>query len=161
MSQLTTPVKPKSQTSTAARVTDTVDVPMLDGKFYEVKLVAGTGASKRGARPLPTVRVQMPNGSTVDINETDFDPGIHRKVAAPAPVAPPVAAFKIPEAVAVVDAPAPEAPEYTEMNAETLIEAVMGIEDRFSLDAIEEYERANKGRKTVLRAIVDRREELA
>jgi hypothetical protein len=160
---LTTPVKPKSKQGGAARVIDEIEVPMLDGNFYEVKLVAGTGANKKGPKPIPTMRVSyVQGGHQADINVSDFDARLHRKVEPPRPQAPeasPTSPTAAPEAPEAPEAPAPPL-EFSELNADAFVDLVMEVKDPASLDAMEEYERDNKGRKTVLRAIADRREEL-
>ena len=159
----TTGAKPKSKDGRgAAQIIDTVDVPMNDGNFYEVKLVSGSGAQKRHTKIKPTQVITMKaTGVRVIISTENFDPAIH-SLDAPAPVAAPVAP------VSPVAAPAePEAPtapiisqDYQDVNVDTFTDIVMETSDKASLDAMEAFERDNKGRKTVLRAIVDRREEL-
>lgn len=164
MPELTTPAKPKSRDSAAARIIDEVDVPMMDGNFYPTKLVSGTGASKRGPRTLPTVKVVMPSGAIVTINKSDYNPGIHQladeapKAAAPAPEASPEAPAA--PAPAPADPSIPEDFNVTEANVELAVDVIMEA-PLDALDAWEEQERANKGRKTVMRAIADRREELS
>lgn len=158
----TTSAKPKSRDAHGpAQVIDSVDVPMNDGNFYEVKLVAGTGVQRNvKVKPTQIVTVRA-TGVRVTIMTENFDPAIYA-VDAPAPVAAPVA--PVAPVAAPVEPEAPTAPalsqDYQDVNVDTFMEIILETSDKATLDAMEVFERDNKGRKTVLRAIVDRREEL-
>jgi hypothetical protein len=151
----TTPVKPKKPEG-AARVIGEIDVPMSDGQLYEVKLVSGTGASKKHPARFvaPTVAVNR-GGVKVVIDADTYDGKEPLWDAPEAPAAP---------APAPAPAPEPEKVEPSvdvkEVTSDVAQVAIMEAETVAELDAMEEAERDGKGRKSVLRAIADRRAEL-
>ena len=98
------------------------------------------------------------SGHQALINVTDFDPALHReptgppKVAAPVPVAP----------VTQTETPDPsdvEPYDFRELDLTSLV-AVLADAPADEVTAIEAYEKDNKGRKTVLKAVAARRAKL-
>lgn len=178
MPEYTTPAKPKSKDGKArpAQVIDEVEVPMEgptgEPEFHTVKLVAGTGRFKRQPRRIPTRRViDKRFGNLVTINVADFNAEIHAeppaeealeapKAPAPAPTPEPPSNFQTPAETSEGDAKGP-AFNLSDANVDEATEYIMTVTTAAELDALEELERNGKGRKTVMRALVDRRDELS
>ena len=135
-----------------------------DGHEVEVRpaLTKPTVRFKNVKRP-PLRRIEyIDGGHHANINAADFDAKIHRepqKGAATAltfPVAPVTA-----EAAALpTSAPEDVEPfDFREQDLTSLV-AIIADADADAVDEIEAYEKNNKGRKTALKAVADRRAEL-
>ena len=130
-----------------------------DGHVVTVR-PAHTNANVRfkNVRRPPVRRVEyIASGHQATINAADFDSALHRE-----PTGPPKVAPALVEPVTQTEAPAPsdvEPVDFREQDLPSLV-AIIADAEAVTVDAIEAYEKDNKGRKTVLKAVAVRRAEL-
>ena len=137
-------------------------VPAPDGHEVEVRpaRTKPTVRFKNVKRPAPRLVEFIDGGHQGRINATDFDAELHREPQKGAATAPPPPPRPV-APVTVTEAPASDVEpfDFREQDLPSLV-AIIADADADAVDDIEAYEKDNKGRKTVLKAVAKRRAEL-
>ncbi len=137
-----------------------------DGHEVEVRPALTKPTTRfKNVKRLPTRRVEyIDGGHQATINAADFDAKIHREpqVGAATALTPPAPVLRVKPIGLAPVAKAPEDVEpfdFRELDLTSLV-AIIADADADAVDDIEAYEKDNKGRKTALKAVADRRAEL-